>query len=158
MVLFHSVAAHEARNIHMFLKFSNRYCIFSLVCSGFTGKHPSSQHPPGVGSVNHSVFFFSIRAASAALNWLWVTNDANVYDSVSLYEYPCPLLCQQKPLSKAHPADAVKLISEEQASKTDWCSCLLLLWMSKMSGKESMSIRYSADIALYKLYKRFHTI
>lgn len=130
---------------------------FSFVCSGFTGKHPSSQHPPGVGSVNHSMFFSALELP--LLPWTdWVTNDANVYDSVILYEYPCPLLCQQKPLSKAHPADAVKLISEEQASKTDWCSCLLLLWMSKMSGKESMSIRYSANIALYKFYKRFHTI
>lgn len=63
-------------------------------------------------------FFFSI--SELFLPWInWLTN---MYDSVSLYEYPCPPLCQQMPLSKARPADAVELISEEQ-QKTDWWSC-----------------------------------
>lgn len=80
-------------------------------------------------------FFFPHRRAVAALNWPWLTNDANVYDSVSLYEHPCPPFCQQMPFSKAHPADAVELNSEEE-EKTDWSWCrgFLLLWMSTWVG------------------------
>lgn len=83
-------------------------------------------------------FFFHRRAVPAP-NWPWVTNDANVYDSVSLYEHPCPPFCQQMPFSKAHPADAVELISEGEKTDWSWCRGFSVAMNEHMSGKQRMA-------------------
>lgn len=42
----------------------------SFTCSGFTGKHPSSRHPPGECSMPRSMFSFFFSTTELSLPWI----------------------------------------------------------------------------------------
>lgn len=129
----------------IFYRYFSRKCsTFSFICSSFTHMWESCTAPSRCRVQCFAQEFFP--TSELFLPWIiTVTTDANMYDSVSLYEYPRPPVCQQMPLSKARPADAVELISEEQ-QKTDWWSCYE--WV-KWVGSRAYVHTHSASVPLH---------
>lgn len=163
MPVFHSVAAHETQHIYIYLYFSNKYWTFSLICNGFTGKHPSPQHPTRCGfNASHHVFFFNLMSClccpelTASYQWckrvwqcqlIWVSLPSSL--STDALEQGTSSWCSGADRWRARGDRLVQLSSVAMNEQNEW---------EAEHSTYSMCIMYSADIPLYKFYKQLYTI